>query len=289
MPASSARWAITFTRCSTRPRNVTTTYEGAAGSTPEMLTVEVFLTEISTFDSAGLETLALLNSVDIDSYEANKFVSIISEEGQEVVIEEADFTEFYSPFGIRGLASYEYKQPFFGHDFHLDSKTELLMRRSKTVMPPDLGVKLISNATNTTPITITTALDHGFSDGDHVTISDVEGNTAANGQFFIADSAGNSFTLISSAGNGAYVSGGEVIDLEYRVCIVTVKNHFTTPETVKCIPFAVLQEEEAIYLDPPCHRGLDHWETTLYRGANDYPSVCLDSDPSGANPDCSIS
>lgn len=244
-------------------------------------TVEVTLDEVTTHDEGAAACLELLLTPDIDSYETNTFVTV-DDVDRPVTIETSDFTNFYDPEGIRGQAFYRFVIGVEPANF-----THFQMQRSKTVSPLDPGVKIITGATNTTPIIITTATDHNFSDGDRVTISGVVGNEDANGEWNIDNVTDNSFELLTSVGSGAYSAGGEVIDLEYRICIVTVKNSET--DSTKCIPFAVLQEEEAIYLEPACHRGLDFWDTTLYRGSNDYPDSCMDSDTSGADPDCSLS
>lgn len=76
--------------------------------------------------------------------------------------------------------------------------------------------KAITNATNATPIVITSN-SHGLSNGQAVTITDVGGNTAANGTFIVGSVATNTFSLYATttgtggagiAGNGAYTSGG---------------------------------------------------------------------------------
>ena len=76
--------------------------------------------------------------------------------------------------------------------------------------------KAITNATNATPIVITSN-GHGLSNGQAVTITDVGGNTAANGTFIVGSVATNTFSLYATttgtggagiAGNGAYTSGG---------------------------------------------------------------------------------
>ncbi len=69
----------------------------------------------------------------------------------------------------------------------------------------------VTDATNETPVSITTAEPHGKSTGDTVTVSGVLGNTAAN----VTDNAitvvdANTFTLDDVVGNGAYTSGGIV-------------------------------------------------------------------------------
>lgn len=76
--------------------------------------------------------------------------------------------------------------------------------------------RTVTNATNATPIVVTTSTAHSLSAGDIVTISGVGGNTAANGTFKVASATATTFQLTNSgtgadiAGNGAYTSGGTV-------------------------------------------------------------------------------
>lgn len=70
----------------------------------------------------------------------------------------------------------------------------------------DIGLG-ISGATNASPIVITTASAHGYSNGDEVLIWGVAGNTAANGVWAIDNVASSTFELVGSTGNGTY-SGG---------------------------------------------------------------------------------
>jgi hypothetical protein len=65
---------------------------------------------------------------------------------------------------------------------------------------------VITNASNASPIEITTSTDHGWSSGDHVFVADVQGNTAANGFWVIVVTGSNKLTLTGSTGNGAYTS-----------------------------------------------------------------------------------
>jgi len=81
----------------------------------------------------------------------------------------------------------------------------------------DVGVKAITDATNATPIVVTSA-GHGFSNGDSVYIDGIVGNLAANGLWLVASQAANTFELTrpdgtDSVGSGAYSSGG------YAVCL----------------------------------------------------------------------
>ena len=75
----------------------------------------------------------------------------------------------------------------------------------------------ITNATNATPIVLTTGAAHGLAPGISIVVTDVPGNTAANGTFVtIATTSGTTITLgtISGstinnvAGNGASTPGG---------------------------------------------------------------------------------
>jgi len=75
----------------------------------------------------------------------------------------------------------------------------------------------ITNATNATPIVVTSAA-HGYVNDDIVTISGVGGNDAANGTFKVAGKTTNTINLVTTdatppvgsnvAGTGAYTSGG---------------------------------------------------------------------------------
>lgn len=70
----------------------------------------------------------------------------------------------------------------------------------------------INGATNASPIVISTTASHLFATNDQVTITGVTGNTAANGVWTIIVISSTTFSLTSSTGNGAYVSGGLATD-----------------------------------------------------------------------------
>lgn len=78
--------------------------------------------------------------------------------------------------------------------------------------------KAITGASNATPISIT-CTSHGYTTGDRVMIKGVGGNTASNGLFTITNTGANTFTLQDAttganvAGNGAYTSGGFVLNM----------------------------------------------------------------------------
>lgn len=68
------------------------------------------------------------------------------------------------------------------------------------------GGQVITGATNATPIVIT-ANGHGLSTGDDAEVSNVLGNTAANGRWTVTVVDANTFSLNGSVGNGAYTAG----------------------------------------------------------------------------------
>lgn len=69
----------------------------------------------------------------------------------------------------------------------------------------------VTAASNATPIVITLDTGEGanFANGDLVFVENVLGNTNANGTFFVTMSS-DSMTLVGSAGNAAWTSGGVV-------------------------------------------------------------------------------
>jgi len=90
----------------------------------------------------------------------------------------------------------------------------------KLTVNRDVGADLpITDATNTTPIVVTTSTNHGLLTGQRVRVFGVEGNTAANGDWrgitYVSDTT---FSLDDSEGDGAYTTGGTVVqDLDVRV------------------------------------------------------------------------
>jgi hypothetical protein len=66
----------------------------------------------------------------------------------------------------------------------------------------------ITNATNATPIVITSST-HGLTTGSYIKVENVSGNTAANGTFVITRVDANTFSLDGSTGNGSYTVGGD--------------------------------------------------------------------------------
>ena len=79
----------------------------------------------------------------------------------------------------------------------------------------------ITAATNATPIVITTASSHGYAAGDLVIVRGCVGNTAANGTFWAQAVTANTITLMHSAGNGVWTSGGAVVKSTFSIETMT--------------------------------------------------------------------
>lgn len=88
----------------------------------------------------------------------------------------------------------------------------LLCRDGSRLNWHNVRVANIIDATNATPIVITTDDPHTFTTGDVVDISVVTGNTAANGTWFITVTSGTQFSLNTSVGSGSYTGGGLAVD-----------------------------------------------------------------------------
>jgi hypothetical protein len=78
-------------------------------------------------------------------------------------------------------------------------------------IPAPMRCKKITNATNASPIAITTNVAHGYTTGQQVKQLYVEGNTAANGTFTITVVDPTTYTLNGSAGNGAFTGTRGVV------------------------------------------------------------------------------
>ena len=78
--------------------------------------------------------------------------------------------------------------------------------------------KVVTAASNSTPISITTSAAHGYSTGYVVTVRGVGGNTAANvTSNAITVTGATTFTLDGTVGNGTYTSGGRVARDNYEI------------------------------------------------------------------------
>lgn len=89
--------------------------------------------------------------------------------------------------------------------------SDVLQEVRLIVGAPTTNAAIISNATNATPIVITTTSSaaHELIAGDLVEVVGVAGNTAANGFWTVGTVTTTTFELSGSVGNGAYTSGGQ--------------------------------------------------------------------------------
>ena len=97
----------------------------------------------------------------------------------------------------------------------------------------------ITDATNATPIVVT-APGHLRTDNEIVDITNVVGNTAANGTFRVANATDDTFELVNPdtgadiAGNGGYVSGGTIVTSAFSQCRMRINlatsNKAVTPK-----------------------------------------------------------
>jgi ubiquitin-activating enzyme E1-like protein len=71
----------------------------------------------------------------------------------------------------------------------------------------------VTGATNASPIVIQTSAPNNFNTGDTVVVANVNGNTAANGQYVITVVDTTHFSLNGSSGSGTYTSGGTADDI----------------------------------------------------------------------------
>lgn len=66
----------------------------------------------------------------------------------------------------------------------------------------------VNGASNASPIVISTPTAHGVSTGQPVTVANVGGNAAANGNFRATNVDSTHFSLQGSTGSGGYTTGG---------------------------------------------------------------------------------
>lgn len=93
----------------------------------------------------------------------------------------------------------------YAHAFQVG---DILVAKRPTLSSTQSGTKNMTDASNTSPIVVTTATAHGLVAGDNVSVEGVEGNTAANGTWEVGVvSSPTTFELVGSEGDGSYVSG----------------------------------------------------------------------------------
>jgi hypothetical protein len=68
----------------------------------------------------------------------------------------------------------------------------------------------VTNATNTSPVVVTTSTPHGVTDVAYMTSASIGGNAGANGTFIVSAVTATTLRLRGSVGTGAYTSGGTI-------------------------------------------------------------------------------
>jgi hypothetical protein len=99
------------------------------------------------------------------------------------------------------------KYPSYNSNLGSEDTLKIYNNRYTNVTYPTRYGVAITNATNASPIVIT-SVGNRLDTGDVVKIADVGGNTAANGTFTITRIDADTFSLNGTTGNGAYTSGG---------------------------------------------------------------------------------
>lgn len=85
----------------------------------------------------------------------------------------------------------------------------------------ELHGQLITGATNANPTQITTFQPHGITTGTTVKITNILGNTGANGSFVATSTGASTFTIpVNTSAGGAYTSGGLVSDMTHKGIVV---------------------------------------------------------------------
>lgn len=84
-------------------------------------------------------------------------------------------------------------------------------------LPDPIAPLAVTNATNASPISITTSTAHGMLTGEQVYIRNVAGNTAANGTWIITVTGTDTFTLNGSVGSGTFIGGNGIVGNAERI------------------------------------------------------------------------
>lgn len=112
----------------------------------------------------------------------------------------------------------------------------------------------ITNATNATPIIVTTGT-HSLNDGQSVYITGVGGNTAANGDFYVDQLSTTTFALYTDfalttpvAGNGAYTSGGVVNGTKRINSPIGMNFANTSPDTKHILTFGATATQDCVVM-----------------------------------------
>src|SRR5690348_5733659 len=87
------------------------------------------------------------------------------------------------------------RQKFLGATLDWDGQTFSAVLLDITPSTSDGGIRQITSSTNATPIVVTTAVAHGFSNGDIVYVNGIATGTSGNGLWAITAASGSVFSL----------------------------------------------------------------------------------------------
>lgn len=110
------------------------------------------------------------------------------------------------------------RQKFLGGTLDWDGQTFSAVLLDLTPSTSDAGIRQITSSTNATPIVVTTAVAHGFTNGDLVYVDGITTGTSGNGLWTITAASGSVFSLTdpvsgaNAVGNGVG-SGGYCVNL----------------------------------------------------------------------------
>lgn len=140
---------------------------------------------------------------------ANRYRVSIIEESKQFQFSTENPTRFYTESGSSTLQVGAAWTPRVNDGFnfaHSYQAGTVLTATRPTLSSTQSGTKAITDATNATPIVVTTAAAHGLTTGDNLTIELVQGNTATNGTWLVTVTGATTFSLNGSEGDGAYIA-----------------------------------------------------------------------------------
>ena len=106
---------------------------------------------------------------------------------------------------LHAQASHEGRNVYRSITNEVFGETDITFENSSATTVPSFDV---TDASNASPIVVTTSAAHGVVNTEWVVIEDVTGNTAANGIFEAASVTSTTMALVGSTGNGAYIANG---------------------------------------------------------------------------------
>jgi fibronectin type 3 domain-containing protein len=168
-------------------------------------------------------------------------------------------------------------------------ETRQFFTSGAVTLPPQVP-RPISGASNTTDIEIMLN-NHGLKTGEQVRINGVEGNTAANGTFFVTVTGDNTFLLRGVRGTGNWTGGGNLVQVtqlrselemgSYRVFMRSVDDS-VPGRTSEWSPAYAFEVAPAVKLLRPVGQSFDTPITVEWEGVADATHYELIVKPRGA-------